>query len=108
MPNFNHPTGSFSIGGHAACRTSDVIQIVMDNFVVDHVEIEEIVDSGLLKVYVPGISKDTQIAIHEFLEDKIPMGIRLDVHRTAAPKSCMALPKARKKAPLPKRDPKWK
>ena len=90
-----------------ATRTSDVMKLVMDNFIVDQVFVEEVTgELGILRIFVPGITKAMQIDIHDFMIDKIPMGIKLDVHRTEPPDPLKGATFKSKK-PMPKRDPKW-
>lgn len=87
----------------------EIIYLVMSNFAVDRVYTEAVEGSGVLRVFVPGIDKGMQIAIHEFLGERIPAGVRLDVHRTEPPDSLKDVTfKEPKRTPLPKRDPKWK
>lgn len=60
-------------------------QIVLDNFAVDYAHVEIVDKLQLVAIYVPGVSKDVQIAINDFVMGYLPLGVRLDVHRSRSP-----------------------
>jgi hypothetical protein len=63
----------------------DLRQLIFDNFVVDHIHIEEDLNTHMLIVYVPGVEKLVAENIKMFLRDHVPLGLGIHVVNRRSP-----------------------